>query len=331
MGNIGTDTSEGAANWVAKDASGKGVGTGKLSMGFVVHKGGALWRVQHVKNNNLFWLLLLLCLPLAVELVVSLKRRKGKDYKWFSPVILIFLITIIPSIWLLELHNQQNQAHDPQCKKLDSWENIKNLISLNETTASHILKSVDKLLSVCADHWILGLHQTLLILLILGKWVLPLGGGVTRDELSQLLLIFIGTAADILEFTNETLADIKEKSPGLVYAILAVWTWSMLQFPLHVAVVTSRPEESIEGHGDSLLSRRSTDMWSIVGSLFIQDGPFLVVRLIVIIYYKVFHQMLVFFAIKNFLVVILNLYWLCIICHDSRATSTTPTYSMAEP
>lgn len=65
------------------------------------------------------------------------------------------------------------------------------------------------LTSVCPNDWILALHQILLILLIVGKWLLPLGGGVTRDELSQLLLIFVGTAADILEFTSETLSDIK--------------------------------------------------------------------------------------------------------------------------
>lgn len=63
--------------------------------------------------------------------------------------------------------------------------------------------------AVCSNDWILALHQILLILLIVGKWLLPLGGGVTRDELSQLLLIFVGTAADILEFTSETLSDVK--------------------------------------------------------------------------------------------------------------------------
>lgn len=63
--------------------------------------------------------------------------------------------------------------------------------------------------SVCANDWILALHQILLILLILGKWILPAAGELTRDQLSQLLLIFVGTAADILEFTSETLSDIK--------------------------------------------------------------------------------------------------------------------------
>ncbi|MEQ2313052.1 Transmembrane protein 26 [Ameca splendens] len=88
--------------------------------------------------------------------------------------------------------------------------------------------------NICQNNWILALHQILLILLIIGKWLLPLGGGLTRDQLSQLLLVFVGTAADILEFTSETLDDVKDKSPHVVYIILAVWTWSMLQFPCHL-------------------------------------------------------------------------------------------------
>lgn len=67
----------------------------------------------------------------------------------------------------------------------------------------------DVLSNFCQDSWILALHQILLILLIIGKWLLPLGGGITRDQLSQLLLIFVGTAADILEFNSETLDDVK--------------------------------------------------------------------------------------------------------------------------
>ncbi|XP_078129216.1 transmembrane protein 26-like [Sander vitreus] len=285
-----------------------------------------VWRVTWVKKDHNYWFLTFLFLPLVVEMIITLKSRKGKDYKWFSPPIFLFLISIIPSIWILELHHQQDKASDPQCKNLDSWENLRKVITLNETvgnsnlTYHNYLKHFNQVLSVvCSNDWILALHQILLILLIVGKWLLPLGGGVTRDELSQLLLIFVGTAADILEFTSETLSDVKENSPQLVYIILAVWTWSMLQFPLHLAVVNSKPDSEGE-HGVqemSLLTKHSTDMWSILEALFIQDGPFLVVRLTVMTYYEVFHQMLVFFAIKNFLVVILNLYRSVVLCQDS--------------
>lgn len=289
-----------------------------------------VWRVTWVKKDPNYWFLTFLFLPLVIEMIITLKRRKGQDYKWFSPPIFLFLISIIPSIWLLELHHQQDKASDPQCKRLNSWENVRELITLNETvgnlTTQNYLKSINQLLStVCSNDWILALHQILLILLIVGKWLLPLGGGVTRDELSQLLLIFVGTAADILEFTSETLSDVKENSPELVYIILAVWTWSMLQFPLHLAVVNSKPNsEGEEGSQEvSLLAKRSTDMWSIVEALFIQDGPFLVVRLTVMTYFNVFHQMLGFFAIKNFLVVILNLYRLAIICQHFSSSRTS--------
>ncbi|XP_061692562.1 transmembrane protein 26-like [Syngnathoides biaculeatus] len=282
-----------------------------------------VWRVTWVKGDNIFWLLTLLFVPLLLEMIVTLKKRKGQDYKWFSPPIFLFLISIIPSIWILELHYQQDKASDPQCKKLDSWENVKQVITLNETTGTNLtyqnyLENINQ--ALCSNEWILALHQILLILLIVGKWLLPLGGGVTRDELSQLLLIFVGTAADILEFTSETLSDVKENSPQLVYIILAVWTWSMLQFPLHLAVVNSKsdPVADQDVREVSLLTKHSTDIWGIVEALFIQDGPFLMVRLTVMTYFDVFHQMLVFFAIKNFLVVILNVYRLAVICQDFR-------------
>ena len=51
--------------------------------------------------------------------------------------------------------------------------------------------------------WILVFHQSLLFILIIGRWLLPTGKGVGRDELSQLLLVFIGVGADILEFVVE--------------------------------------------------------------------------------------------------------------------------------
>ncbi|XP_036397253.1 transmembrane protein 26b [Megalops cyprinoides] len=285
-----------------------------------------VWRVTWVKRDWRYWFLTILYLPLVVEMVITLRRKKGMDYKWFSPAILMFLISIIPSIWILELHHQLDKSSDLQkCRKLDSLENLKSMINTwrnNTMTNETFMASFNVLSSVCSNDWILALHQILLILVIVGKWLLPLGGGVTRDELSQLLLIFVGTAADILEFTSETLSDIKENSPTIVYIILAVWTWSMLQFPLHLSVLNSRREESDDGQSDSFLKSHRTDIWNIVESLFIQDGPFLLVRLTVMTYFEVFHQMLVFFTIKNLLVVILNLYRLVVICQDYRSSAT---------
>uniref|UniRef100_H2LJ05 Transmembrane protein 26a n=1 Tax=Oryzias latipes TaxID=8090 RepID=H2LJ05_ORYLA len=278
-----------------------------------------VFRVTSVKNDRNYWFLTFLFLPLVTEMIITLKRRKGKDYKWFSPPIFLFLISIIPSIWILELHHQENKSSNPKCSKLDSWESLRKVVTSNETSRNGTsqfdnLKAV--LASVCSNDWILALHQILLILLIVGKWLLPLGGGVTRDELSQLLLIFVGTAADILEFTNETLSDVN----------------SMLNVPFHLNRFPRLPNAGdLSTDEDFLLRRNSTDIWNIMEALFIQDGPFLVVRLTVMILFETIHQMLVFFAIKNSLVVILNLYRLFVICHDYRASRRRPGDSVDAP
>ncbi|XP_034425549.1 transmembrane protein 26-like [Hippoglossus hippoglossus] len=282
-----------------------------------------VWSVVSVKKNGLYWLLTLLYLPLVAELILTLRRRSGSGYKWFSPAIVFFLISIVPSLWILELHHQENKDNDSRCDKLNSLDNIKSPFSIWSNGSVNIQDQLRKMLSNCAIHlcankWILALHQAMLILLIVGKWLLPMAAEVNRDQLSQLLLIFVGTAADILEFTSESLSDIKDSSPAMVYIILAVWTWSMLQFPLHLSVMTA-PSEDLSEPAPSLFSQIRTEVWSTVEALFIQDGPFLVVRLIVLIYFKVIHQMLIFFAIKNFLVVILNIYRLSVLVCDKSS------------
>lgn len=46
--------------------------------------------------------------------------------------------------------------------------------------------------------WVVMVEQLVLFVLILGRWMLP-KGDISRDELSQLLLVYIGMAADIIE------------------------------------------------------------------------------------------------------------------------------------
>jgi len=53
-------------------------------------------------------------------------------------------------------------------------------------------------LNIGKDQWVVMIEQMLLFLLILGRWALP-KGNISRNELSQLLLVYIGMAADIIE------------------------------------------------------------------------------------------------------------------------------------
>ncbi|KAL1771929.1 transmembrane protein 26 [Sigmodon hispidus] len=300
---------------------------------FVLHSLVAVWRVTWVKKEHRYWLLALLNLLLVLETVLTLKFKRGRGYKWFSPAIFLYLINIMPSLWLLETHHG-NQYCSVQSEK---WaQNFSTRGDVNQTLTSHrdirgmedILKLallfIDNLSLVCEPVWTLGLHQTLLLILILGRWLLPIGGTITRDQLSELLLIFVGTAADILEFTTETLKENDVRNnPTLVSGILVVWTWSMLQFPLDLAVQLKLVyPSSVKDRGflRLFLSQYSADLWAIGLSFFIQDGPFLVVRLVLMIYFKVINHMLVFFAVKNSLVTALHFYRLVALIMATRAS-----------
>ncbi|XP_066205851.1 transmembrane protein 26 isoform X1 [Saccopteryx leptura] len=299
---------------------------------FFLHSLVGVWRVAEARKEPRYWLLALLNLLLFLETALTLKFKHGRGCKWFSPAIFVYLINIVPSLWILEVHHG-NQYCSSQSERMS--QNTSSKEDFNQTLiSSEQTHGVDKLIetakvfvhnlsTVCEKDWTLALHQTFLLMLIIGRWLLPIGATITRDQLSELLLMFVGTAADILEFTSETLA-IKNvrNNPVLVYAILFIWTWSMLQFPLDLAVQhVVRPSSLTAQRFPSLFFCQYTaDLWNIGISVFIQDGPFLVMRLILMTYFKVINQMLVFFAVKNFLVVMLHLYRLVVLALDVRAS-----------
>nr|XP_014437096.1 transmembrane protein 26-like [Pelodiscus sinensis] len=69
---------------------------------FVLHSLVGVWRVTEVKKEPKYWLLALLNLLLCLEAGLTLKFKQGKGYKWFSPAIFFYLISTVPSLWLLE-------------------------------------------------------------------------------------------------------------------------------------------------------------------------------------------------------------------------------------
>ena len=253
------------------------------------------------------------------------------------------------------------------------------------------------------------MEQALVLILVIGRWLLP-KGGITRDQLSQLLLIYIGTAADIMEFTEIIKEDdIRKTNPKMlqndhfVNAVILFWSVSLFQFPLTIyamertaqrlekekaqleeqlkelkeekdtrrrrnqvapspALYTTKKSNSQDGnereeirvryiqtkfsleikpemtsvtsadeeeaatqvpHGkcigcwyrftkalDNLAIKMQdyTEFVSLLIPMMMQDGPFLIIRLIVIAYYGVYHDTLYFLTVKNALVVMLQVY-----------------------
>ncbi|KAM5236455.1 transmembrane protein 26 [Ctenodactylus gundi] len=297
---------------------------------FLLHSLVGVWRVATVTEEPRCWLLALLNLLLLLEMVLTLRFKRGRGDNWFSPAIFLYLINIVPSLWLLEMYPRHQDCSiqaEGMSQNISRSENLNQSLLFNQHIygVDDIIETakvfVSNLSTVCEKYWILGLHQTFLLMLIIGRWLLPIGGTITRDQLSELLLTFVGTAADILEFTSETLElETVRNNPSLVCAILAVWTWSMLQFPLDLAVHQVVCPSWARGFPSLFLCQYSSALWNIGISVFIQDGPFLIVRLILMIHFNVINQMLVFFTVKNSLVVLLHLYRLVVLALAVRAS-----------
>ena len=142
----------------------------------------------------------------------------------------------------------------------------------------------------------------------------------SREQLSQLLLVFIGTGADILEFVSETIEDDSDSACSLrLHAVIwIVWAWSLFQFTL---VLTASSGRKARGGGgargaDSAGCCTSCcmgyfsnpDVWGMLLTLFLQDLPFLVARCYFIFELNMRSQMMIFFTLKNLLVVLLQVY-----------------------
>lgn len=100
-------------------------------------------------------------------------------------------------------------------------------------------------------------------------------GDLTRDQLSQLLLVYIGTAADIIEFFDSFKEDRIAKEPVLVYLTLGIWAWSLMQFTVVLTATKSRKSRLSSGGVSRKKIRTETnccsiDIWGIALNMILQ-------------------------------------------------------------
>lgn len=145
-------------------------------------------------NNITYWVFTLPLGLLLIEISYTIGYRKGREYKYVWPSGFLYIITIIPIIWITELDlldlkiaekNNVNISTSSISDEKTQQEIQRSNAYLNAFTLSHEL--VRK--KVCELGIVIGL--------ILGRWLMP-RGDLTRDQLSALLLGYVGNAADII-------------------------------------------------------------------------------------------------------------------------------------
>ena len=75
---------------------------------FAIHALMTIWRVVQQEGDD-YWKLAVGILCLLGEGLHSLCYRRGEELKWFSPSVFIYLASVVPAIWVLELDAKRNE------------------------------------------------------------------------------------------------------------------------------------------------------------------------------------------------------------------------------
>ncbi|XP_033100334.1 transmembrane protein 26-like isoform X2 [Anneissia japonica] len=271
---------------------------------------------SHMKGTKEGWFMLLLLIVVYGEFIILIVLRRGKEWKWFFLSILCYLLAVVPTLWTLEIEALNTRVENSMKMGEDDC-GIKTMMHNKTQTVKMEKISVLLGLRMTDQEWSLVLQQKLLFVLIIGRWILP-RGPITSDQLSQLLLVYIGIGADILEFSTEGLRlPSVQCNSTVIIVILSVWTASLLQFTLSLTLrKRPKPRQHVKGFKKFKFLAGTccaTEVWSILVTVCMQDGPFLLVRIYLIIFRKVFNQLLLFFAFKNLLVIFLQCYRLWVL------------------
>ncbi|XP_052069782.1 transmembrane protein 26-like [Mytilus californianus] len=289
----------------------------------MVHCFLAVWRAADVKNNDLYWLMALTNVFMVAEGIFRIVKKDAQESKWFSPCILFYLAGTVPAIWILEIDRLEKFT------EISASANITN--AQNEALSA--INGVTLPVKLDADTWVSVLEQSMLFIFILARWMLP-RGRITRDQLSQLLFVYIGSASDVMELFVVFEEPEIRSDLYLSYATLGVWSLSLFQFCLiltstrDIGGKTFARETDLENEvpentpmGEEKEKMPSccdrvfeVEIWSLCISMFLQDGPFLVVRLYSIIVKGVLSYGILFFTAKNVLVLCLQFYRIVVIC-----------------
>ena len=151
------------------------------------------------------------------RVIEQTKMRYTLFSRYFWPSGFLYISTIVPIIWVAELQMLQGRK--------DGLPKDKN----------HDIRVTGK--KVCELGMTIGL--------ILGRWLIP-SGQMSRDQLSSLLLGYVGNAADTLDFIATAEVPEVSRKPSVTVAVLAIYTWSICQFCL-VTTATMQTNDNKDG------------------------------------------------------------------------------------
>ncbi|MFH4978791.1 hypothetical protein AB6A40_005500, partial [Gnathostoma spinigerum] len=264
---------------------------------FIVHSIATIWQTVKIEGKNSVWGFALISIIILFEGGHTIILRAGDERKWFCPSVLLYIIATAPPIWLLET-------------KMCEW----------KLTQDSAVVSDEKQVRLQM------LEQLMLVVVIIGRWLLP-KGDISREQLSQILLAYLAIASDIVEFFDVFKEEIVWRDPTVQNIILATWTLSLLQFPFVLTVSRARKMRVaiIKTYDGMVVEHRhrrpanviyDVDLWAIILANALQDIPFISVRLFLMFNRGLVTYTMIFFTCKNALIIALQTYRAFVLYHD---------------
>eukprot|EP00794_Sanderia_malayensis_P009146 gene9146-10119_t len=362
---------------------------------FLGHGFVGIFVLSLTEKNQSWWALSLFLVLIVCEGIYIVLWRKGKEFDWFCPSAFSYSIVLLTVLFHLRSNMVNcivNGTDDGKCG----------------TNHNYI---GDRISTFIYSQPIGGragvIEQTGVFILIIGRWTLP-KGSISRDQFSQILLIYVGTAADIVEFSElyeeeQVRALTSQATKRQIYTgVMVVWGWSILQFSLTIALpedgLKQEEEEDIDNnpanikwrqtnrvqpqsymHYKAMLTKgwdaeaqkkkqrteqyamkwrgehnmhhnqhpvppeqqpaheeeepgcgikrgevrdcilKHLELISCLIPVLMQDGPFFVYRMVLMIQHKISTQMIILLTVKNALVIIVQIYRIMILyCCEPR-------------
>ena len=160
---------------------------------FICHGFTSLYILYFNGGNTKLWSLMLPLSLLLIEAIYTIGYRKGRECKYFWLSGFLYILTIVPIIWIIELELVD--------EKLNTKHSVNIKLTLSNTTSQPELQESNaffKAISLSNDLVRKKVCEIGIIIgLIGGRWLMP-RGDLTRDQLSTLLLGYVSTSADIL-------------------------------------------------------------------------------------------------------------------------------------
>eukprot|EP00105_Crassostrea_gigas_P030359 XP_011452636.1 PREDICTED: transmembrane protein 26-like [Crassostrea gigas] len=277
---------------------------------FLLHCLLAISRVSDILNKPLFWIYSLFVLFLILEGIHAVFRREGLEHKWVSLGTLIFILLDIGPIWIMEL-DKADRASGRISKTSNGGG--------SNTTSQNLLNR--NFISLDDDVFVYAIEQSFLLVMIIGRWALP-KGQMSRDKLSNLLLVMIGKACDITDFFTLFSHKNVALDRTFTHVVLVVWSLSVFQFPIsftesrndNVAISIHRDRQYMKIIVRTLNVCFKTEIWSILAAIFMQEFPFLVCRSYAVGALGIVNDSIIFFLFKNSLIISMYTYRLVSLC-----------------